>query len=297
MEKDVYWKNHQYHLPLLEAGKYENRQYVLPLSCIYYVYLGEESREFQGETLSEWMEELESEKNLLWAEKILFGTMELICVRWQQPSLEYEHQKVMFEPEIWENFFKQYYPVYQKVTKDIWEHYGEEEVFGELNWIPGVNLEWAKNGESFICQTVPNLEGRRMASVQAYGAVGMGSEYKKEAYEFLMLFLDGGEEQDNKKEFWKNGAARGVPVQESSWKYFFDANQVYDEKAQEEFMKSFRELDGSFFVNTADRNLYWKANDIIVKNLFAEDENLLLNDKIERLVQEAKEQYEMIVME
>ena len=78
---------------------------------------------------------------------------------------------------------------------------------------------------------------------------------------------------------------------------FFDANQVYDEKAQEEFMKSFRELDGSFFVNTADRNLYWKANDLIVKNLFAEDENLLLNDKIERLVQEAKEQYEMIVME
>ena len=160
-----------------------------------------------------------------------------------------------------------------------------------------MNLEWAKSGESFICQAVPNLEGRRMASVQAYGAVGMGSEYKKEAYEFLMLFLDGGEEQDNKKEFWKNGAARGVPVQESSWQYFFEANQVYDEKAQEEFMKSFRELDGSFFVNTADRNLYWKANDLIVKNLFAEDENLLLNDKIERLVQEAKEQYEMIVME
>ena len=48
-------------------------------------------------------------------------------------------------------------------------------------------------------QVVPDLEGRKMASIQTYGAVGMSSDLKQEAYDFLMLFLNDRSQKDSRE--------------------------------------------------------------------------------------------------
>ena len=48
--------------------------------------------------------------------------------------------------------------------------------FGAVRSFHGSHIKFA--------QVMPDLEGRKMASVKTYGAVGMNSEHKEEAYRF-----------------------------------------------------------------------------------------------------------------
>lgn len=38
IEKDSYWKNSTYKKELLDAGKYSDRQYIIPFSCDYFIF-------------------------------------------------------------------------------------------------------------------------------------------------------------------------------------------------------------------------------------------------------------------
>ena len=60
-----------------------------------------------------------------------------------------------------------------------------------------------------------------MAMVLAYGAVGMSSKSKEQAYEYLMLLLNDKAEQEKGAEFTPLQGmlhTSGVPVQERAWK-------------------------------------------------------------------------------
>lgn len=108
-------------------------------------------------------------------------------------------------------------------------------------------------GKGISAKIIPDLEGRKMASVMTYGAVGMSGDHKEKAYEFLMLFLNNKmqEERNENVEQVLNGSA-GITVEKkkiSNW--LSDRSEETISAVQE----SFEELDGAYFITDAERTL------------------------------------------
>src|SRR5699024_10726697 len=60
METDSYWEDTTYNEKILNAGQYDGKQYIIPLSCYYYVLSGTKDIEkITGDTLGEWLEQME----------------------------------------------------------------------------------------------------------------------------------------------------------------------------------------------------------------------------------------------
>lgn len=66
MNQDSYWKGTSYFDPLLKAGQYEGKQYILPLSFESELFLSntEGTGNLNGKTLLEWLEYADSSQDL-----------------------------------------------------------------------------------------------------------------------------------------------------------------------------------------------------------------------------------------
>ena len=89
MNQDSYWKGTSYFDPLLKAGQYEGKQYILPLSFESELFLSntEGTGNLNGKTLLEWLEYADSSQDL-----DLRGTMSQQALHvkgWYQPAADY----------------------------------------------------------------------------------------------------------------------------------------------------------------------------------------------------------------
>ena len=93
MEKDSYWEDNTYHEAILKAGQYDGRQYIIPMSVMYYVLPRPDDMEkMKGDTLQEWMQQAVSSDDFRL--KQAFYGLTLQTARWIQPAADYEKAEV-----------------------------------------------------------------------------------------------------------------------------------------------------------------------------------------------------------
>lgn len=249
MAEDSYWSDNTYHMNILKAGQYDKKQYIIPISCSYYVFSGQEgSQKMSGNTLGEWLKQSQNttDSNL----KNTIGRMlYLTSNRWFQPAINFEKQEVLFDKNKWGEFAVSYLQLCQEVMENT-----EERKEDSYQLVP---IRTYLNGEKRFLQVMPDLEGRKLASVVTYGAVGMSGDYKKEAYEFLMLFLNDKMEKEGEKEHTGSMERRfsgsvGIPVQKS------EIRKCLSEWSDEKILaveESLQDIEGAYFMIDADREL------------------------------------------
>lgn len=256
MKQDEYWKDNTYKEAFLKEGQYHGRQYILPLSCSYFVQPRE--RKEDG-----WKFPL----NMFNAGGCFF-----------QPAADYEKKEVLFDKEKWKDFvlaFGAFLKNDMRLTDDT-----EGYLIDDVSTVPE---EFVSEKEIF-----PDIEGRKMAYVRVYGAIGMSGNDKKEAYDFLMRFIRNGDNM--------NGICDGsIPLRED----LTGPNAFYTREDVAELKKMFRELDGIYFVTEAERFLCsWTKNkmDRYIWGRESEEEGSL-EKAVNEVAEKAWNQYHMMVLE
>lgn len=293
MEKDDYWEESTYKKAFLNAGQYNGRQYIIPLSVYYQVYLrADDMEEMTGDTLDEWLDQASASDDS--RVKAFMEGVSCMGARWIQPAADYEEREVLFDQSKWNVFGEKY----AQFWSEKWDFESEGNDEYRLNMALDLSIYPEKE-----LQAVPDLNGKKMASISSYGAIGMSSDQKEEAYEFLMLFLN-----DESKQFRKEHPdfilpelqgyldAANVPVQESA----MEARLGYpEEEVLKKAIESFRELDGAYFLTSVEREIYLETIDVFTwiepgqRNDFA----LKQKDKISQISMDAYNTYKMLVTE
>lgn len=253
MEKDSYWENTTYNEKILTAGQYDGKQYIIPLSCYYYVLSGtNEIEKITGDTLGEWLEQAEQLDDSALKEAI-DGSLYLTSGRWFQPAADYEAQQVLFDKEKWTAFAEKYLRLQQEEMSDAADVMEEQCQIQPVGSFIG--------GEEAFARVLPDLEGRKTASVMTYGAVGMSSDQKEKAYEFLMLFLNDkikGEGSENVDQILSGST--GIAVEKNEIKNWLSDRSEATISSVEE---SFEELDGAYFITDAERTLISNIREVV----------------------------------
>lgn len=240
MDEDSYWKEGSYKKEFLEVGKHDGKQYLLPFTCSYYVLEGIQDIDIlEGKSLGEWLEYAKQSENLPLRQCILEGLSQF-GGRWFQPAVDYETGQVRFDKEKWKQFGETYFVTLKKFREP--EQYTEKPTY-RISHMNEVDL----SSEETHFQVMPDLDGRKMAAVSAYGAVGMSSNKKEIGYDFLMGFLYN-KTEDGK---WTEEAKlQGIPVQENCLNFMrFPDEQI------EAVRKGFRELEGAYFITNVEKNM------------------------------------------
>lgn len=240
MDEDSYWKEGSYKKEFLEVGKHGGKQYLLPLTCSYYVLAGIQDIDIlEGKSLGEWLEYAKLSENLPLRQCIIEGLSQF-GGRWFQPAVDYETGQVRFDKEKWKQFGETYFVALKKFRQQ--EQYTEEPTY-RISHMNEVDL----SSEETHFQVMPDLDGRKMAAVSAYGAVGMLSNKKEIGYDFLMGFLYN-KTEDGK---WTEEAKlQGIPVQEDCLNFM-----RFPDEQMEAVRKGFRELEGAYFITNVEKNM------------------------------------------
>lgn len=240
MDEDSYWKEGSYKKEFLEVGKHGGKQYLLPLTCSYYVLAGIQDIDIlEGKSLGEWLEYAKLSENLPLRQCIIEGLSQF-GGRWFQPAVDYETGQVRFDKEKWKQFGETYFVALKKFRQQ--EQYTEEPTY-RISHMNEVDL----SSEETHFQVMPDLDGRKMAAVSAYGAVGMSSNKKEIGYDFLMGFLYN-KTEDGK---WTEEAKlQGIPVQEDCLNFM-----RFPDEQMEAVGKEFRELEGAYFITNVEKNM------------------------------------------
>ena len=208
--------------------------------------------------------------------------------RWFQPAADYETRQVLFDKEKWKSFSESYFSFQQEsepdsviTAEDQYQIQPVRSYFG---------------GEGNTVKVIPDTEGRKMASIMTYGAVGMSSSHKEIAYEFLMLFLNDNMQKAAEEEGTGympqifNGST-GIPAEQNEIRNWLSDRPDEVISAIE---KSFEELEGAYFVTNAERDMISDIRQVVKQGMAPENGwDQYLSD----LADKAWEQYEMQVKE
>ncbi|MBA2213237.1 hypothetical protein [Sellimonas intestinalis] len=127
MDEDSYWKEGSYKKEFLEVGKHGGKQYLLPLTCSYYVLAGIQDIDIlEGKSLGEWLEYAKLSENLPLRQCIIEGLSQF-GGRWFQPAVDYETGQVRFDKEKWKQFGETYFVALKKFRQQ--EQYTEEPTY------------------------------------------------------------------------------------------------------------------------------------------------------------------------
>ena len=248
MEKDSYWEKSTYQKEFLNAGQYKEKQYIIPLSveCRYLISDENHLEHLKEKNLADWLIEAEKTSN------INLKQLMLSCRswggEWLQEAADYEEKEVLFEKDAWMEF-------YMNQTLYNREQYRQ---VGLATY--GTFAHITSDRQSIL--TVPNITGKRLASIHAFGAVGMSSSYKEEAYEFLMLFLN----DEAKTELEEVGLGTSLdgtidiqtPVQESGLDELLVLREI-EEEQMNLLKEAERELEGAYFYTETEQTLNEKV--------------------------------------
>lgn len=294
MEEDSYWEDDTYSDVILKAGQYDGHQYILPMSVSYYVLSREtDMEEMTEDTLGEWLEQARNSQDIR-LKTAFWSSLWAQSARWMQPAADYERGEVLFNKEKWIKFSDQYFQFHIDVG---------EEVHETGNWYNFEMLSsavFSDKTSSIDLQVVPDLEGRKMASIQTYGAVGMSSDLKQEAYDFLMLFLNDRSQKYSREhsegsmilpQIYGYFDSAFIPVQESA----FEAWMHYPpDEELEKMLQSFHELDGAYFLTKAERELFEGVYEIEIQSTYPDYD---WNPALAKITDSAWNTYKMMVSE
>lgn len=294
MEEDSYWEDDTYSDVILKAGQYDGHQYILPMSVSYYVLPREtDMEEMTEDTLGEWLEQARNSQDIR-LKTAFWSSLWAQSARWMQPAADYERGEVLFNKEKWIKFSDQYFQFHIDVG---------EEVHETGNWYNFEMLSSAVFSDKtspIDLQVVPDLEGRKMASIQTYGAVGMSSDLKQEAYDFLMLFLNDRSQKYSREhsegsmilpQIYGYFDSAFIPVQESA----FEAWMHYPpDEELEKMLQSFHELDGAYFLTKAERELFEGVYEIEIQSTYPDYD---WNPALAKITDSAWNTYKMMVSE
>lgn len=293
MEKDEYWEEGTYQKAFLKAGQYNGRQYIIPLSVYYEVYLRtEDMEEMTGDTLDEWLDQAEISDD----SRVKSFADDFACMgaRWIQPAADYEEGEVLFDQSKWNSFAEKY--------AQFWSEHWDDEIEESNEYSLKTVLDLANYPERNV-QAVPDLNGQKMVSISSYGAIGMSSDRKEEAYEFLMLFLN-----DESKQFRKEHPdfilpelqgyidIFNIPVQESA----LEVKLGYpEEEVLKKAIEDFRDLDGAYFLTAVERDLCSETLDAFALTVPGQGYDFTSSQKEElsRISTDAYNTYKMLVTE
>ena len=263
MEKDSYWEDNTYHEAILKAGQYDGRQYIIPMSVMYYVLPRPDDMEkMKGDTLQEWMQQAVSSDDFRL--KQAFYGLKLQTARWIQPAADYEKAEVKFDKERWKELAQDCI----QFNIDVHDEVISSDIESRFVFKDSREVLYYNEQSPLGLQVVPDMEGRKMASIMSYGAVGMSSDLKQEAYDFLMLFLNDRTQKyqkEHSEDSMKLPAFYGyldksfTPVQENAFEVWMN---YPSEEVLQEMQQSFRELDGAYFLTGAERELFERLDQI-----------------------------------
>lgn len=294
MEEDSYWEDDTYSDVILKAGQYDGHQYILPMSVSYYVLPREtDMEEMTEDTLGEWLEQARNSQDIR-LKTAFWSSLWAQSARWMQPAADYERGEVLFNKEKWIKFSDQYFQFHIDVG---------EEVHETGNWYNFEMLSSAVFSDKtspIDLQVVPDLEGRKMASIQTYGAVGMSSDLKQEAYDFLMPFLNDRSQKYSREhsegsmilpQIYGYFDSAFIPVQESAFETWM--HYPPDEEL-EKMLQSFHELDGAYFLTKAERELFEGVYEIEIQSTYPDYD---WNPALAEITDSAWNTYKMMVSE
>lgn len=295
MEKDAYWENGNYNKTFLKAGQYDGRQYIIPMSVCYYVLpRSEDVEEMTGDTLEKWLEQIRDSDDIR-LKQALCTFAASHSARWMQPAADYERKELLLNKEKWVEFSEQYF----QFRKEVYEEISGME--NELYFRPLDKTLITFYESQIDLQVVPDIEGRKMASIMSYGAVSMSSDRKKEAYDFLMLFLNDRTEQYRKKHADDSGMglpslfgyldSNYMPVQETAFKQW---GEFPSEEMVQKMKESFREIDGAYFLTEGERILTF---DVMTGCSGIMNPNYDIETEFSKIADTAIDTYKMLVEE
>lgn len=250
MEKDSYWEESTYQKEFLNAGQYNGKQYIIPLSCEYTFLISDKNdlEYLKEKNLTEWLIEAKKTSNINLRQLMLIYNM---CAgKWVQEAADYEEKEVLFDKNAWVEFYMEQLLYKREQFNQVGSGH-----FGAMTDI-------TSDTQSIL--TVPDIKGKKLASIHAFGAVGMSSAYKNEAYEFLMLFLN----DEAKTELEKDGLGTRLngtidiqtPVQESALDQIPVLYNI-EEKQMNLLKESYRELEGAYFYTETEHVLDLKVDE------------------------------------
>lgn len=238
MKQDDYWDKSSYNSAFLETGKYDGKQYILPLT-------------FTGELLlseSEWLQKPEADNLIEWLKyaensedadlKGIFLHHIFVPKNWFQPAADYQKEEIRFDKEKWKEFFV-------SNTK-----FFSLNIDQSSNWSQDTSWLSVRDGLKRI-EFIPDITGNRVASIQAYGAVGMSCERKEEAYKFLMLFLNHETEL-----LWQGISAQGLPTDPDMYQMFFERTLKVSKETLNMTLKAYQDLNCAYFATDTESYLH-----------------------------------------
>lgn len=201
----------------------------------------------------------------------------------------------MLNKEKWVEFSEQYFQFRKEVYEEI------SGIENELYFRPLDKTLITLYESQIDLQVVPDIEGRKMASIMSYGAVSMSSDRKKEAYDFLMLFLNDRTEQYRKKHADDSGMglpslfgyldSNYMPVQETAFKQW---GEFPSEEMVQKMKESFREIDGAYFLTEGERVLTF---DVMTGVSGIMNPNYDIEMEVSKIADTAIDTYKMLVEE
>lgn len=252
MKKDSYWQKENYNPSFLLPGQYQERQYILPLSCHYNMLISDTVLDYtqENDTLEDWISNIKSSSDH--ALKNALFELDNISGNWFQPAADYNSGQIFFDKEKWSNFaleyllFKQDYLENEKTNNT--DTSSSHILISSLDDI---------NEHTTQIDIIPDIQGKKMAAIRCFGAVSMASDYKEEAYHFLMYFLNNVIQESTST----NGmslSANGVlgtdyPVQVSAIRTKLS---FLDQSKQDLAIKAFQSLEGAYFPTEVEHFIY-----------------------------------------
>ena len=246
---NCYWQKENYNPSFLLPGQYQERQYILPLSCHYNMLISDTVLDYtqENDTLEDWISNIKSSSDH--ALKNALFELDNISGNWFQPAADYNSGQIFLDKEKWSNFaleyllFKQDYLENEKTNNT--DTSSSHILISSLDDI---------NEHTTQIDIIPDIQGKKMAAIRCFGAVSMASDYKEEAYHFLMYFLNNVIQESTST----NGmslSANGVlgtdyPVQVSAIRTklsFLD---------QDLAIKAFQSLEGAYFPTEVEHFIY-----------------------------------------
>lgn len=301
METDSYWKEQPMEDAFLKAGQMDEQQYVLPLSCDYYVLAGINVDEPNlGDNIMEWLSYI----NVTDDDTIKNGCSMLTMqsARLFQPAIDYQNKSVTIQKEEWISYMAELLVPYRKAWY-VMDKTGErgycawsiQQVMDDMQGF--INEDAEKYN---FCKSIPGLEGECKATVRTWGAVGKNSEYKQEAYDFLMLFLNNKVTKDEYAGVYYNGVDEcvgvdGIPTQAEVLEQYMERKKISKEQ-QELVLSSFEQINVVYFPTEVESLVQEKVEEAlrgITSDKSESDWRLLFTE----IADMAEEKYSMIAKE
>lgn len=307
MKKDLFWDSEPIGDNFLQVGRWNQEQYVLPLSCDYYVLAGtQETGENLGNNFSQLIIALlNTDNEVLKRDAALIWRM--VC-RIYQPAINYEDKGVNYKENEWNSLISNELLQYQldctKIKNLDERAYYVTNTDMLISEVKEMYVESQNNKALKFIYTIPGLDEQCVASVSAWGAVGRNCEYKQEAYDFLMLLLNNKVAEEN---MVKEGdlsfypsvdeviGVDSIPVYKDSFEQYLTRKEIAKNE-KKMFLKSFEEIDKVYFPTQVESLTLDALEEVFWEDIWSMSFSEI-QEKIAVIADQADDRYRMIAKE